>query len=158
MAAPTPTARATPGGIKLPDGYQALITFAADTDISFWEKEVTPFGREGGDPIPQSTMHNTRYHTKAPRSLIDTDDGQSTVAYDPAVLTQIDAIINVPTTITVEFGDGSTWAAYGWLRSFKPSGLSEGGQPEATVTFVISNWDPVNKVEAGPTVTSVAGT
>ena len=74
MAAPTPTARATPVGRKLKEGFPVKITIAADTDISFWEKSVTPVGFDGGDSIDQSTMFNTRYRTKAARTLIDTTD------------------------------------------------------------------------------------
>lgn len=158
MAAPTPTARATPVGRKLKEGFPVKITIAADTDISFWEKSVTPVGFDGGDSIDQSTMFNTRYRTKAARTLIDTTDGSGIVAFDPAVLDQIEDIINLETTITYTFRDGSTWAVYGYLKSFTPGEQVEGEQPEADIEIVHTNYDNSGNAEAGPAVASVAGT
>lgn len=159
MAAPTPTARSTPSGIPLRDGFSTLITCALDPDISFWEKEVQPPGRDGGDPIDTTTMHNTTYRTKAARSLIDLTDGTCTAAYDPAVSEQIDAIVNVETTWTVTHPDGSTEAFYGYLRTFTPQSHTEGSQPEAQLAWTPTNTDPANSwVEAGPALASVAGT
>lgn len=158
MAAPVPTTRQTPYGIKLKDGYRTLFTFAADPDVSFWEKTVKPPGLDGGDAIEQTTMHNEDYRTFAPRSLITMTESSMTAAYDPAVLTQIMALINIETTITISFADGSTWAFFGFLKSFETNELQEGEQPNASVSIVCTNFDPTNKVEAGPALASVAGT
>lgn len=158
MAAPTPTVRVTPGGIMLKDGYRTLITFSRDTDVSLWEKKVTPFGLDGRESIDQTTMWNNDYVTKAPRSLVDTTDGSMTCSYDPAVYTQLVAMLNVEQTITYTVSDGTTVAVYGYLQKFEPQEMEEGTQPEAKVTIVHTNWDYVNKVEAGPAVASVSGT
>jgi hypothetical protein len=158
MAAPTPTTRVSPTGIKLKDGYQTLVTIALDTNIEFWEKAVTPPGMDGMDKIDQTTMHNIRWRTCAPRSLVTLTDAPMTVAYDPQVYTSVLAVLNVETTITERFPDGSTLAYYGFLQKFEPQELTEGAQPEATITIVPTNFDPVNKVEAAPVLTSVAGT
>ena len=69
MAAPAITARTTPAGIMLKDGYSTKIAFAADPDVSFWEKTVKPPGIDGGDGIEQTTMHNSAYRTMRSRSL-----------------------------------------------------------------------------------------
>jgi len=158
MAAPTPTARGTPDGIPLREGYQTLVTVAADPTIELWEKTVTPPGFEGGDPVDFSTMHNTQYFTKAPQTLIDVTDITFVAAYDPEILTILESLINVNTTITVTLPDGSTWAVYGYIKSFIPGEISRRNPPEATVTVVVTNWDPVNSVEAGPAVAEVPGT
>lgn len=158
MAAPTPTTRVAPGGIKLDDGFSTVITIALDTDISFWEKTVQPAGIDGGDAIETSTMHNVTWRTMAPRSLKTLTEMSVTAAYDPDLYNQILECINVETTITVEFPDGSTLAFYGFVKSFEPADLSEGEFPEATITIVPTNFDPVNRVEAAPVLTSVAGT
>lgn len=158
MAAPTPTARGTPSGIKLKDGYQSLVTFAANPTISLWEKAVTPPGLDGGEPVVQTTMHNTQWRTMAPRALITMTPHQFMGAYDPAIYTSILTLINVETTVTVTFKDGSTLAFYGFLQKFEPAQLQEGTQPEAAITIVPTNFDYVNKVEAAPVLTSVAGT
>jgi hypothetical protein len=158
MAAPTPTARQTPAGIRLDDGFSAKITFAADPDVSLWEVEVTPFGADGGDAIDTSTQHNTVWRTKSARALKEMTDGSFSAAYDPAVITQLVALINVETTVTYTFPDGSTWAVYGYLRSFTPGALVEGAMPMADCVLTPTNYDPVNKVEAGPALASVPGT
>jgi hypothetical protein len=158
MAAPTPTTRGTPTGIKLDDGYRALITLSNNTTISFWEKKVQPPGADGGGPVDTTTMHNNTYRTMSSRALITLTEISVTVAYDPGIYTAIMQQINREQTITVLFPDGSTVAFYGFLQKFEPSDLEEGNQPEAKITITPTNYDPTNRVEAGPTITSVSGT
>lgn len=157
MAAPVATTRQDPAGILLPDGYRALITFEDDPDISFWEKDVKPVGIDGGELIPQTTMHNDTVETFYPQSLYRLTDGTSKCAYDPAVITQIMAIINVNQVITVRYRDGTTDAFWGCLRMFERDALQKGTQPEATVTFSPTNMDD-GLVERVLVNTSVAGT
>ena len=158
MTAPAATSRTTPGGIPLFDGFSTKITLASDPDISFWEKNVQPPALDGGDAIDITTMHNVLWRTKNPRVLIDMGDIQATAAYDPACYTQIQSVLNVSTTITVTFPDGSTIAVYGYLKSFTPSDHTEGNRPEAAIVIVVTNYDHAAHAEAGPTVVSVAGT
>ena len=157
MAAPVATARIDPTGIKLPDGYRALITFEDDTNISFWEKDVKPTGIDGGELIPQTTMHNDLVETFYPQSLYRQTEGTSKVAYDPAVITQIMAIINVNQVITVTYRDGTTDAFWGCLRMFERDALQKGTQPEATVTFSPTMMDDAGAEQVLVNV-SVAGT
>lgn len=161
MSAPTPTVRSTPTGIWLERGYRSLITFANDADIDLWEKSVQPPGLDSGDEIDTTTMHNSVYRTSAPKSLIKMTPGKCKCAYDPIVYNQIVAIIGKRTTITVLFSDGSTMAAFGYLKSFVPDEFAEepsDKQPTAEVVIVFTNFDPVAHVEAGPVMTLVAGT
>jgi hypothetical protein len=158
MAAPATTARSTPLGIPLGDGYSTKIAFALDPDISFWEKTVAPGGWDGGDAIEATTMHNATYRTFRSRSLVTLNESSTTVAYDPDVYDEILAIINVEGSITVHFPDGSTLDFFGYLRTFEPSDNEEGTQPEATITIQPTNWDPANNVEQGPVLTEVSGT
>jgi len=159
MAAPAPTARATPGGIALRDGHSTLLTCALDDDIEFWEKEVQPIGFDGGDAVDTTTMHNTTVRTKASRTLIDVTEATTNAAYDPGVLDSILAILNVETTWTITFPDGSTWAFFGYLRVANPQSVAEGAQPEIAINIQPTNTDPANGwVEAVPFLTNVAGT
>lgn len=158
MAAPTPTARGTPSGYSLKDGFRSLITLSHNTTISLWEISVKPIGADGGDAIDQTTMHNVTYMTKAPQRLIDLTDGSFKFAYDPAVKATILAELNREQTFTQLFSDGSTEAVFGFLKSVEFDELVKGTRPEGTAVFVPTNWDPTNKVEAGPVVTSVSGT
>lgn len=158
MAAPTPTTIGTPAGIKIDDGYQTRIVFAANTTVSLWEKSVKPPGMDGGDAVETTTMRNTTYRTMAPRHLLTLTPMTMTCAYDPNSYNQLIQLINVRTTVTVQFPDGSTLAFFGFLQKFEPNDIKEGEQPEATVTITPTNFDNTNKVEAGPVLTSVAGT
>lgn len=158
MAAPANTVRGTPAGIKLKDGYQSLISFAANSTISFWEKQITPPGLDGGEKVPQTTLNNATFRTFAPRGLYELSDVTVKAAYDPNVYTQIASLINVEGAISVKWKDGSTIDFFGYLQKFMPDALVDGTQPEATITIVCTNWDPAGKVEAGPVLTSVSGT
>ena len=161
MSVPAAGTRATPDGIILADGFSSkiIIGLTDQDDIEFWEKQITPPAIDGGDAVEQTTMWNATWRTKLPRDLITLDDVVCTVAYDPVVYNEIiNSVININTTITVYFSDGSTLAFFGYLKRFEPSALVEGEQPEATVTFVATNIDPDDvTVEAGPTMVEVAG-
>ena len=158
MAAPTPSAIPSPAGIKLKDGYRCFVTIAASTTIGLWTKEATPPGVDGGESIDQTTMHNDDWVTRAFQSLLDLTESTYKCAYDPAVYTTMVTAANTETTITYHFSDGSTLAFYGGVRKFEFDALVRGQQPTCTVTFTPTNFDPVNKVEAAPVLTSVAGT
>lgn len=158
MAAPVAVARQAPAGIRLDDGFSTKISFAQDPDVSFWEMTVQPPGIDGGDAIETTTMHNTAWRTMSARQLKTLTEASVTAAYDPNVFNNILTLINFETTVTVHFPDGSTLAFYGYLKSFEPGDNTEGEMPEATVTIVPTNYDPVNRVEAAPVLTSVAGT
>lgn len=158
MGVPTTTARQTPAGIKLDDGYQTVIAFAADPDVSLWEMTVQPPGLDGGDPIETSTMHNANLRTMSSRQLKTMTPMTTTAAYDPNLYNNLNALINVETSITVIFPDGSTLAFFGFLQKFDPSELKEGEMPTASITIVPTNVDPATGTEAEFVLTSAVGT
>lgn len=158
MTAPTPTARATPGGRKLGDGFPITITFSLDPDLEIHEKEITPAGLEGDDLLDTSNQHNSQYRTKSPRSLITMTDCTITCYYDPVAMTSIEAMINKPQTITETMPDGSTICYYGVIKSFMRGAMSEGTVPTATITVVPTNQDPTTCTEEGPVYTPGTGT
>lgn len=158
MGAPVAAARQSPEGIRLDDGHSTLVTFSADPDAALWEKSVTPPGIDGGDAIDTTTMHNVAWRSRAPRQLKTLTDFSMVCAYDPAVYTSILGLVNVNTTVTVTFPDGSTLAFFGYLRTLEFSEIQEGEQPEVTVTITPTNIDPADHEEAAPVLTSVSGT
>jgi hypothetical protein len=158
MGTPAVQTRVAPVGLNLKDGYQSKITPAADTDISFWEKGITPPGFDGGEPVDNTTMHNSTWRTSAPRGLITATQAAVRAAYDPRILPQIEALVNVETTWTILFPDTSTWSFFGWLQSFSPGEMVEGTQPEADIVIAIGNTDPADGSEAGPNAVTAAGT
>lgn len=151
----TATARSTPVGSMLTDGFATKIAFSQDTDISFWEKTVKPVGLDGGEPIDITTMWNTSLRTFAPRQLKTGTQVTANVAYDPQVYDQIQAIINVNGWITVHLPDGSGVNFVGFLKSFEPAENQEGNQPMAAITVVCTNWynDAETEIEYSSTGT-----
>lgn len=164
MAAPSATARLAPAGKQLIEGYKALITMANDTDIEFYEHSSTPPSIDNGDEIDFTTQHNTQFRTKAPRGyyestpLIDVGPITASAGYDPIIYNGAKTTLGKLTTITYEWGDGSTLAFYGWWKSHEPEETDEGEVPMASETFICSNWDPTNKVEASYVYVGIAGT
>ena len=158
MAAPSPTARGTPDGIPLKDGFSTLLTIYSDLTIEFWEKTVKPPGIDGGDAIDGTTMHNTTWRVQRPRSLKSLTPLSLTAVYDPQVYASVLARINDEDTMTITFPDGSTLAFFGFVRNMEMDSNEEGSQPTFTMEVIPTNWDPTNNVEAGPVLTSVAGT
>lgn len=158
MAAPAASTYVGPAGVKLGDGFKTLVIFANDTDIDLWMDEVTPPGWEGDDPVETTTQDNDVLRTFAPGSLAMIPDATFTCLYDPAVYDQVKVIINDPTTITYIFPNHDTYALYGYLRSFVPSGLKRGDRAEATVTITFTNADPTTCQEELPVYTAGSGT
>lgn len=141
----------------LQDGFSTIISCALNPSIKLKEKTVQPPGVSGGGPVEQTTMRNTAWRTSAPKRLKTMTAMTVKVNYDPAVYTQIIAMINGNQQITVTFSDGSTLKFYGWLDEFTPDDNEEGTQPSATAKFEPSNLDGAG-AEAGPTYTTAGAT
>ena len=158
MAAPTLSTRGTPSAPKLKDGFSTKISFSANTTVVFYEKDVKPPGMDGGPEIDNTTMLNTSVTTKRAQALINYESIQTKVAYHPSVYGagQVLSLINQEGSVTVQFPDGATLTFYGYLQKFEPSPLVKGSQPEAEITIVVTNWDPVNNVEVAPVYVNVA--
>jgi hypothetical protein len=135
----------------LEDGYQTLVAFANYPSILLKEKEVTPFGMEGGERIDITTMRNETVKTYAPQGLIEATEMSVVCAYDPAILTTLVAAVNVLDVVDITHSDGSGWSFYGYIKSAIPSTNTIGEQPTMTITIVPTNTDP-SGVEVVPSV------
>lgn len=158
MTAPVATARGTPTGKRLRNGYRVLWTFARLATAPLWEISGTPMGWEGGDEIDITTFHNTRVKQKAPQALMEVTNGSGVCAYDPAYHNTIRELINIPDTVTATLPDGTTIAAYGYLKNFLPQEHTSGEMPTANFEIVITNVDPITGAEELPVVVGVTGT
>lgn len=158
MTAPSAVVRGTPAGIQLDEGFSATLAMENLTTISFWEKTMGAPAIEGGDPIDQSTMHNSVWMTQLPPTLLKLEPFTLTAAYDPNVISQAIAQTNANQTMTVTWPDGSTLSFYGWLRKIEFADMSHGTLPECTVTIEPSNIDPATQAEEAPVYVDVAGT
>lgn len=145
------TPHVSPAGTKLDNSHHTVFTFAADPDVSLWQKVTKPPGLDGGDPIDTTTHENDTVRTKAPRALQEMTDATMECAYDPAVLDQLLALLNVPGSITVLFPNNSAWNFFGYLRSFDVNdNPDDGEQPTANCVIVCTNQDPVTGAETLP--------
>lgn len=129
---------------RIDDGFKTLIAFSAGTSgvtFTFYEKEITPPSVEGGGPNDTTTMRNIRFRTKKPKQLVSLGTMTAVGAYDPAVLDEIMAMIQVNQVITITYPDDSTESFWGWLESFVKGNIVEGEQPTATITIEASNQD-----------------
>jgi hypothetical protein len=142
----------------MPDGWQTLITFSTNTTFSVWEKAVKPPGLDGKEPIDTTTMHNKVWRTFDARHLKTLTEATAVCAYDPDIYNIIPTLINVPQTVTVTFPEHTTVAFYGYLYKFEVKEHKEGEFPEADLSIMPTNWDPVGFGEAAPTVTMAPGT
>ena len=159
MAAPTLTARTTPVGIALQEGFPVKIAFAADPDISIWELGLKPAGIDNGDPIDVTTQWNALgRRTKSSRALSEDTNANVRYAYDPAARSQLRAICGVEGSVTEYDPDGSTATYFGYLKNADFDEMTDGTRPEGNSDVVVTNWDPVARVEALPVFVSVAGT
>ena len=135
-------ARGTPTGTMLNNGYQSLVAFTDNATLGVWEKEVTAPGLDNGDKVDITTMHNATYKTFAASALVEVTDSSMTVAYDPATLSALVLLLTtapVNQVISYHFPDGSSWDVFGYLKSFTPESLSNGSQPQASVTIIHTN-------------------
>jgi len=152
---------------RIDDGFSTIIGFYADkiaadadTDDSasdfslFWEKEVTPPGISGGGPNDTTTMRNDTWRTQNSKKLLTLAQSSFTAAYDPGVLDEIVAGINLNKFIRLKFPNGDVWDFWGWLDEFTPGANVEGEQPTADCTIEPSNQDVDTGLEAAPVYTS----
>jgi hypothetical protein len=136
---------------RMDDGHSTTVSFSENTAIKLWEKEVTPPGVDGGGANDTTTMRNEVWRTQAPKKLLTLTDGSFTAAYDPTVLPEIIAMVNVNQQITITFPDGEVETFWGWLNEFKPNANQEGAQPTAECTIIPSNQDDLG-AETAPTI------
>lgn len=158
MAAPSHTVRTKPSGFYLTDGYKSVVAFSAFPAVQVWEKSVKPSGTQGGEPIPASTMQLDVWHRMAPRSLKKKGPMVMVCAYDPDSKPQIEAMVNSQQSMTQYWPTGDYEDFFGTLNETEYSELKEGEPPEVTLTIIVTNWDPVNNVEAGPVYVAAGGT
>ncbi len=138
------------------DGHSTTITFANYPNVKLWEKEVTPPGVSGGGGKDTTTMRNIAWRTQSPKKLKTLTDCTFVAAYDPAVYTDILAMVNVNQQITVAFPDGEEIAFWGWLDEFTPQRSVEGEQPTAEVKIMPSNQNATG-VETAPSLAGGSG-
>jgi hypothetical protein len=135
--------------LRLDDGFSTIIELEYLPTVKLFEKEVTPPGYNGGNPIDTTTMRNIAYRTQAPRHLKSLTKMTVTAAYATEVLPQIWQQINKNQVIMITFPDGSGLHFHGYIQEFTPSAHKEGEQPTATVTIESTMRDS-NGNEVGP--------
>ena len=135
----------------LSDGFKTTISITGITPV-FEEIEVTPPGLDSGGVIDQTTMRNSRMRTALGKALVTLSSCSVKVAYDPATIAQVYAILGSNRAITVTFPNNDTLLFYAVVDKFTPDALKEGERPEGTLELTPSNLTTASPpVEAAPT-------
>lgn len=143
MAAPSPTVRVQPSGQFLTDGWQSLVTFGHDPNLAIWEIEVTPSGRDNGEPKVITNQWSGPKSQKAPQHSTNSTDMKLTFHYDPSEIPAIHATVGRRDTITTTYPTGATFAEFGYVRSVSFGALKKGGDPPTgEMTITITDTDP----------------
>jgi len=158
MAPPSVTARTTPVGYKMPDGYRSTFAAAAKPGLQLWEVSGKPPGIDGGEMINTTTMLNNIWRTWDARHLKTLTPLTFKAAFDPDVWNDLLNMINTPGAWTFHYPSGDALSFYANLEKVEPEDFEEGKMPMVTCTLTPTNWDPVNFVEAAPVYTVAAGT
>jgi hypothetical protein len=133
----THTDRVDPVGTPFDEGYQSLLTFSLDPDLSFWETVVGAPGIDGGDPVPTTTMHNTMFHTVSPRKLKRMTPFQVQGKFSSGTPEQVNALINARDGwVTVKWPDETQFSFPAYLKSWQPAQAQEGNPLEGTLEIV----------------------
>lgn len=158
MAAPAVTSRTVPTGYKLPEGFKITIAYSLRPAVNIWETEGAPAGQEAA-AIDTTTQHNTKYKTKWISAILETSDVDGQAGYDPDSMDDLLFLCGAQAgSFTVHMPQGTKYAYWGGLRAVRFQPLKVGQFPMLNYVNTITNWDPVNKVEAGPSVTQSSGT
>lgn len=158
MAAPTLTARQTPEGYYLENGFSMQVAFSEIPDVSIWENEVTPPGVDGGDALDLMNMHVVEWRPMAPRTVKTLTPMSVKGWYDPNLYNQLTDVVNVKQSISLHYPDGSTLVFWGFVQKLDFGSFTEGATPEVTATIIPTNRDPNTRSEEAPVLTSAAGT
>jgi hypothetical protein len=158
MAAPAHTVHGTPPGKELRDGVGTTIVFALVPNVNFWETELTPPGREGGEPIDNTSLLNTVYRTRRAPVLVEGVIISGSAKYDPKITSDLNNLLNKEGACTLWWPDGSYYDFFGYLKSWKYDGHKEKTLPTAKFEIVQTFWDPVNGVEAAGVYHDAPGT
>lgn len=133
----------------LTDGFQTWIRFNLAPGVLLKEREVQPPDVDGGGEIDTSTMRNSYWRTKQPKSLRTLGDMTVQASYDPLTYsTVVSKLLNKNNTIQVLFpaiggvvggARSGTLTFWGWLDKFTPASLKEGEFPMAELKVHCSN-------------------
>lgn len=138
---------------RIDDGFSTTISFSAGTSALtvIWEKEITPPGISGGGENDTTTMRNTSYRTKWPKSLKTLTESSLLCAYDPDAVTEYLSMINVNQSIEITFPGSEVLTFWGYVDSFTMNAIVEGEQPTAEVVIIPTNQNNY-KVETAPAI------
>lgn len=141
----------------LTDGFPTLFGFGESPDddidetmgVILCEKRLKPFGIDGGGPNDTTCMRNERWRTRQSKKLITLTEMTLTVSYDPIIFQNIVDFIQVNQIMFLAWPDASLVTFWGFVDSFDPHEVVEGGQPEADLKICPTNQNDDGE-EVGP--------
>lgn len=120
-------------------GHNISVTLGGET---FLCRAVTEASFEAGEPIDITTNATTGLKAYAPADLAEPGEISLTAAFDPAKLQTYKAMLGVPSTCTITYGEcpnrsetyTNTYEG-AFLKSVSPQEMSTGNMPEVQITI-----------------------
>jgi hypothetical protein len=141
---------------------QMRVGFSRAPTVGLWFKKSKPPGLANGKiDIMHQQVPVGSYRMSAAAAYKDIQDVTGSAAYDPQAFEAISGTLmgkGNEGSVTYFFMDGSTITFWGYIDEFDPQDAGEKEQPMASVKIVATNYDPVNRVYAGPVFSWVSGT
>jgi hypothetical protein len=158
MAAPPVIVRILPTAYKLPEGFKTTIAFSLKPGVNLWEVDV-PLPGADSTVIDTTTQLNIKWHTKWLSALVDSPEVSGTAAYDPSFYDDFIFLTGAQAgSWTVHTSTNTTVSCWGGLKSFVPQPHKHSTFPLMNFTVINTNYDPVNRVEAGVSTVPSVGT
>lgn len=146
---PPVIARVLPTGYKLPEGFKSTIAFSLKPGLNIWEVDVPVPGAEA-TVINTTTQLNTKWDTKWLSALVDSGEVSGNGGWDPSFYDDYIFLTGAQAgSVTIHAPTNTTHNFWGGLKSFVPQPLRPKQFPLINFTLVNTNYDPVNRVEAG---------
>lgn len=156
--APPVTSRTVPVGYKLPEGFKSALAPSLRPGINFWETELAPAGASVPE-IDISSQHNTTWRQKWISALKESKPVPMVGGYDPDEMDNIIFLLGAQSgSFTIHAPQNTKYAYWGAMSDLTFQPWRAGQFPLLNATWTVTNYDPTTRTEAGPSVTTAAGT
>lgn len=123
-------------------GYNIQVSFSLLEGVTLHCKSVTPPSMEAGEPIDVTTNSTVGLKAYVAPDLAEPGEMSFTAAYDPAMDTQVKAILGKKGITTITYGECSNRATSEsyqfedtYIKSWAPQAMTMGTMPEVQITI-----------------------
>lgn len=128
------------------DGKGTTLAFGT-SGLSVTKVRIKPPAVKSGGPIELTSLENTAWRTRAPKSLKDLDGVEFEGFYDPSTL--LNSAVGTNEQITVTYPSGASHVFWGYLDEYEVGDIQEGERVMVTGRIVVTNRNG-SGTETGP--------